>query len=212
MLRSNGPGTLVAAVGPGAAGKNVFAAGARSVSVVCLDSLRERNPMSDDQEPTPAELRALMTEADALQRRILDISERLGASASEDVRRTRFRLEDAAGAVRTVRQDLDETAGDLARVRAVRDGRVCAVPWGVCPDHGNTLTGTGGRAWCTAPACTRRWGYDRLASPCGEPLTHRVADADGGSFLACTGHAMDASKRLVDGTVTPLGTEDGGRD
>ncbi|MFD4050151.1 hypothetical protein ACFWSF_32155 [Streptomyces sp. NPDC058611] len=160
--------------------------------------------MASDQEPTPAEFRALMTEADAFQRRILDAYDRLKASASEDVRRTGFRLEDAAGEIRRVRTELDETASDLARVRAVRDGSVCAVPWGVCPDHGNTLTSTGGRTSCTAPGCGRTWGYNRLGSPCGEPLTHKVTDAAGGFFLACKAHAIDATERLIGGTVTPL--------
>ncbi|MFB8046286.1 hypothetical protein ACFC8F_33880, partial [Streptomyces hydrogenans] len=143
---------------------------------------------------------------------ILDVHARLGLSDNEDIRRTKFRLEDAAGLVRDVRKDLDETAGDLARVRAVRDGSVCAVPWGVCPDHGNTLRGSGGRSWCTELGCTRTWTYDRTGSPCGEPLSARVTDAFGGSFLACQGHAMDAEKRLDGAVVTPLDGDGGNRD
>ncbi|MFJ4343249.1 hypothetical protein [Streptomyces sp. NPDC088915] len=164
--------------------------------------------MSDSyREPTPAELRDLMVEADALQRRILDVHTRLGASPNPEARGVKFRLEDAAGLVRDVRGDLDATASDLARVRAVQDGSVCAVPWGVCPDHGNTLRGSGGRAWCTEPGCARKWTYDRLGSPCGEPLAVKVTDSFGDSFSACQGHALDAQKRLDGAVLTLLDTE-----
>ena len=158
--------------------------------------------MPDDQEPTPADLRALMTEADSLQQRILDVHRQL--TARDDIRHTAFRLEDAAGEVRQVREALGATASELARTRAVRDGTVCAVPWGVCPEHGNTLRSTGGTTRCTQLGCPRFWRYDRLGVPCGEPLTHRITDETGESFLSCRAHAADATERLVGGTVTPL--------
>ncbi|MGW2016770.1 hypothetical protein [Streptomyces sp. NPDC001927] len=144
-----------------------------------------------------------MAEADDLEGRIRDFRARL-QTADEDTRGTGFRLEDAAGAIRHARDALSEGTSDLTRARAVRDGSVCAVPWGVCPDHGNTLRSSGGRCWCTELACARSWGYDRLGSACGEPLTHNVTDAHGGSFLACRAHAMDADERLEGGTVTAL--------
>ncbi|MFD5415243.1 hypothetical protein [Streptomyces nojiriensis] len=153
-------------------------------------------------EPTPADIRALMADASTLQQRIRDLEERL--RSSEETRHTAFRLDDAAGQIARVHEDLEKTAGELARVRAVRDGSVCAVPWGVCPEHGSTLCSSGGKTWCTEPGCSRSWGYDRMNAPCGEPLTHQVTDAAGGSFLACKAHAMDASERLIGGTVTPL--------
>lgn len=152
--------------------------------------------------PTPASLRALIAEATALQERIE--AARTGLLAEEETRSASFPLSEATGRVKEACGLLEEAAGRLARVRGVRDGSVCKVQWGVCPDHGNTLRGSGGRAWCTDPYCSRRWDYDRVDSPCGEPLTHRVTDAAGGTFLTCEGHAMDAAGRLDGGTVTRL--------
>ncbi|MGN7139132.1 AAA family ATPase [Streptomyces pseudogriseolus] len=55
VLRSIEPGTLVVAVGPGASGKSTFATEAGIVTVVCLDSLRERiGGDAGDQAVTPA--------------------------------------------------------------------------------------------------------------------------------------------------------------
>ncbi|MGN7139156.1 hypothetical protein, partial [Streptomyces pseudogriseolus] len=170
------------------------------------DATHEENPVSD-REPTPADIRALIADADALQERIRNVEQQL--RSSEETRHAVFRLDDAAGRLTDVSQALEETVGELTRVRSVRDGSVCAVPWGVCPEHGNTLVSSGGRTQCKT--CGRTWNYDRLGVPCGEPLTHKVTDAAGGSFLACRAHAMDASERLVGGTVTPL-DKDGRRD
>lgn len=170
---------------------------------------RDDKPVDEDREPTPADIRALIADATALQERMRDIERRL--SGSEETRHAVFRLDDAAGQITRVNEALENTAGELARVRAVRDGSVCAVPWGVCPEHGNTLSSSGGKTRCSQPSCGRSWNYDRLGVPCGEPLTHKVTDAAGGSFLACKAHAMDATERLIGGTVTPL-DKDGGRD
>ncbi|MGW1807194.1 hypothetical protein [Streptomyces sp. NPDC002078] len=158
-------------------------------------------------EPTPAELRALMAEATALQGRITDIQERL--RASEETRHTTFRLDDAAGRVAQAAEALGETASDLARTRVARDPKLCDVPWGVCPEHGNTLRGTGGRTWCTDPTCTRSWDYDRLGNACGEPATHTITDAEGETIRACDGHAKDAANRLDGAVITALSSDAG---
>ncbi|MFJ9810705.1 hypothetical protein ACIRTB_21005 [Streptomyces sp. NPDC101158] len=159
--------------------------------------------MADEhRDPTPAELRALAADVEGLEQRILDVRARL--RANEETRDTAFRLDDAAENVRRGREALELTVGDLIRTRTARDPKLCGVPWGVCPEHGNTLRGSGGRTWCTDPACSRSWGYDKLGTACGEPVTHTVTDAAGASFLACRGHAMDAEKRLEGGTVTAL--------
>lgn len=59
---------------------------------------------------------------------------------------------------------------------------LCGVLWGICPDHGPTLTGSAGRSWCQFPECDRRWSYDRLNQPCAELATHRITDRVGGSI------------------------------
>ncbi|MEV6179971.1 hypothetical protein [Streptomyces sp. NPDC052015] len=158
-------------------------------------------------EPTPAELRALMAEATALQGRINDVQERL--RASEETRHTAFRLDDAAGRVAQAGEALGETASDLARTRAARDPKLCDVPWGVCPDHGNTLRGSGGRAWCTDPTCGRSWDYDRLGNACAEPATHTVTDAEGGTMRTCDGHTKDVANRLDGAVITALSPDAG---
>lgn len=151
--------------------------------------------------PTPAELRALAARAAELAADIDAMQERLGAAPDEPTRRSGFRLDDAAYAARQIGQDLEETAGDLARIR----GRgACPADWGVCPEHGNTLRYSGGECWCTASGCGRRWNYDRAGLPCSEQAAFEVRDATGGSGQMCAGHAMDAQDRIVGVTVVPL--------
>lgn len=165
---------------------------------------------SERRDPTPVELRTLAREFEDLQHRMMDIHDQL--QSTEETRHLSFRLDTAVGDVRGVRAALEETAGGLARTRIARDPRLCQVPWGVCPEHGNTLRSSGGRAWCIV--CSREWGYDRLGTACREPVTHEVIDQTGATVLFCTGHARDAEKRLDGATVTPLpkGHEGGGRD
>ena len=70
------------------------------------------------------------------------------------------------------------------------------MPWGVCPEHGNTLTSTGGKAWCRDMACGRTWDYDRGGLPCIEPARWTVTDKHGDALAMCDGHALDVGKRL----------------
>ncbi|BDT39540.1 hypothetical protein [Streptomyces yaizuensis] len=157
---------------------------------------------SEAQEPTPAELRALMADADTVRARIQDVHERL--RGTEDIRHIAHRLEDATEALRRAHDVLDTVAGDLARARTARDPRLCTVPWGVCPDHGPTLRSSGNRTWCTAAGCTRSWDYDRMDTACAEPVTATVSHTSGTSFLACKAHAADAEQRLDGATITAL--------
>lgn len=76
----------------------------------------------------------------------------------------------------------------------------------MCPKHGNTLTSTGGKTWCTVTGCGRGWGYDRLAMPCAEPARRKLTDQHGAEALLCDGHALDARQRLEGATVVSLGT------
>ncbi|PWI06398.1 hypothetical protein DIZ27_33420 [Streptomyces sp. NWU339] len=97
----------------------------------------------------------------------------------------------------------------IAAILLVLKNAAREVYWGVCPVHGNTLRGTGGRTWCTDPNCARSWDYDRLGNACGEPATHTITDAEGGTIRACDGQAKDAANRL-DGAVTTTLSSDAG--
>ena len=79
----------------------------------------------------------------------------------------------------------------------------CAVPWGVCPDHGATLRSGGDRgSVCTDLACLNTWQYDRLDAPCPEPATHTVK-ATGGGYAVCNGHAIAARAQITDAELIP---------
>lgn len=80
----------------------------------------------------------------------------------------------------------------------------CGADWGVCPDHGNTLTSSAGTTWCRAEGCGRTWDYDRVNHACEEPAAYVLRDASGGVGYLCAGHALDARDRVAGGTVTPL--------
>lgn len=68
----------------------------------------------------------------------------------------------------------------------------CGVPWGICPEHGRSLRSSAGRTWCTAFGCTRSWDYDRLDTPCPEPVWAEVTFAEGETARWCEAHARDA--------------------
>lgn len=165
--------------------------------------------MTTPAEPTPAELRALADEAVQLAGRIQTTLDRMRAAGDLDVRRAGYRLDTVQGSVRiTVREALEETAADLEKILEARAPGTCGIPWGVCPEHGNTLRSSGGRTECMNLRCGRTWTYDRLGLPCTEPVTHHVVDAEGGTLDVCNGHALDCEKRLDGATVTrtaPIG-------
>jgi hypothetical protein len=111
------------------------------------------------------------------------------------VRRAGFRLEVSAGWARQVAYDMRETAADLARL-AARPADACVVPWGVCPEHGNTLISTGRQSRCRA--CGQVWPYDRLSSPCTEPARWLLTDRTGAQSRLCDAHTRDAAE-VIDG-------------
>lgn len=160
--------------------------------------------MTTPTEPTPAELRTLAADTAALADRIRTVNDRMGASDDEEVRHVRYQLDHAGSTVREAAKAIEETAGDLARVRTARDPALCGVPWGVCPEHGNTLTSTDGTTYCRSARCGRTWTYDRVTLPCTEPISHRGVDQKGTEFLVCNGHALDAEKRLEGATITRI--------
>jgi hypothetical protein len=151
--------------------------------------------------PGPARFRELAQEAEALATAIGQAHSGLRASDEEFIRRSGFRLEDAAGAARGVASELRDTASDLDRF-AARPADACEIPWGACPEHGGTLTSTGGRTTCQA--CGRTWDYDRLTMPCEEPARWILTDSGGDSSRVCDGHACDARTRLEGARLTRL--------
>lgn len=152
---------------------------------------------------TPARAWGLAAAAAGLYRELREAD--LARDADPDVARRRagWRLDVAAGGLHSAAEELLATADGFIRL-ATRRPDACTVPWGVCPEHGATLRSTGGRCWCTAPGCLRRWPHNRLGEPCTEPVTHHVVDAEGGELDLCDGHATEVRTRMVGATVTPL--------
>ena len=165
-------------------------------------------PAAGGHDVTPARMRALAGQAKALATAIDAATEDFrghSADSEDPVRRAGFRLDDAAGQARAIATEMQDTAADLARIAARPTGS-CTIPWGVCPEHGNTLTSTGGKTRCIVAGCGRTWGYDRLAMPCAEPARWKLTDQHGAKALLCDGHACDARARLEGATVVPLGS------
>lgn len=156
----------------------------------------------EDYEPTPSDVRALMAQACDLHRLTRRAASALSRSPEHHV--LSHQLDEVIDHLQRAAWLLDDTAGTLARARLARSANRCGIPWGVCPEHGGTLMVSSGQTLCMHPRCSRVWAYDRMASVCGDPVTHRVADARGNCFLACGGHALEAERRLSGGSVTQL--------
>ncbi len=153
---------------------------------------------------TPAQARQLAAAAEDLARQLEQALAAREGDEDQARRDAGFRLHDVVSILRRgVAGELLETADHLARLGSRPSGS-CTLPSGVCPEHGATLSQSGGEAWCTAPGCGRRWGWDRLTMPCTEPVTHRVVDVEGGVLEVCDGHATDARRRITGASVTPL--------
>jgi len=158
--------------------------------------------MTSKDEVTPADLRALSAVTEKLHGQVTRVYDAL--RADPETKDTAYRLGETTSHLYLVAYELGETASDLARVRTARDPGLCGVPWGVCPEHGNTLASSGGESWCTVLGCKRRWSYDRSGTPCQEKTSHKVTDAKGDSFTCCAVHAANASERLDGCTVAPV--------
>lgn len=128
------------------------------------------------------------------------------AARDEPVRRARFRCDSAIGWLKQASAELQEAADHFDRVAAAMKPGACAVPWGVCPEYGNTLTSSGRKTWCRAAGCGRTWSYDRGGLPCIEPARWQVADKYGAVSMMCDGHALEDRKRL-DGARVELREE-----
>jgi hypothetical protein len=155
-------------------------------------------------EPTPERARELAAQADALMDALKAFQAGFRACDDEPARRAGFRLDVARGYAAQIAADLSETAADLDRVAAARAPGTCKIPWGVCPEHGNTLTGTGGRSWCKRSRCGRQWDYDRGGLPCTEPAAWTWV-APYGTAQVCQGHAAEIRAQLVTAAhLTPV--------
>ena len=168
-------------------------------------------PAAGGREVTPARMRALAGLAETLAVALGEAQEDFrahGAGYEDPVRRAGFRLDNTIGEARAIAAELHDTAADLARIAARPEGS-CTMPWGVCPEHGNTLRGMGGTTWCTVTGCGRTWGYDRLGMPCAEPARWKLTDREGAEARLCDGHALDARHRLEGATVVPLAAPPG---
>jgi hypothetical protein len=157
-----------------------------------------------DENPVvaPAELDELAERAQELARAIEAAGARLRAEV-DTTSRAGWRLDEAAGAALGVARALAAAASDLSLGPG---GSICPVTWGVCPDHGQTLTGTAGRSWCRQPGCGRSWHYDRASLPCTEPVAFELRnprDGDGGGALMCKGHAIAALELQADAVLSP---------
>lgn len=106
----------------------------------------------------------------------------------------------------------DPTSADQHAQAARSDGAggLCSVTWGVCPDHGATLTSEDGRSECRVADCGRTWDYDRFAAPCAESASHQVRDTAGGTLSVCSAHATAIGRVLEGAVITPLSSRNPG--
>jgi hypothetical protein len=161
---------------------------------------------------TAAELRIRSNElADRVGALIADIAA-LGADMkaadSESVRRVSFGCLTSVEGMQDAVRCLRDMADDLERIEAASAPGVCSVPWGVCPEYGNTLASSGGKTWCRAMFCRRTWDHDRAGLPCAEPARWALRDQLGGVAVMCDGHARDAAASIDGAKVDPLGCAD----
>ncbi|MEV1238557.1 hypothetical protein ACIBO2_45125 [Nonomuraea sp. NPDC050022] len=145
---------------------------------------------------TPAQLRALASRAEAL---TAEVRALCGTALNGSPER-----EHLAGAWQAADQlargaeDLQQAAADLARLQ----DQPCGLPWGVCPEHGNTLSAGGGVSTCRV--CRRSWTGDLLGQPCREPRTWKVIDRAGTETRMCDGHVLGARAAAAGATFIRL--------
>lgn len=154
--------------------------------------------------PTPSDLRMLAIRAELIASAIDSTQAVLRIAGDRPTRHVAWRLADGAGWLRQAADALRATAADLAFIRDVRGRPHCGADWGCCPDHGATLTCSGGGCRCTAPGCGRSWAWDRNGLPCDQEPAFRVLDADGWKGVLCAGHAIAARRQLHNARLLPL--------
>jgi hypothetical protein len=139
---------------------------------------------------------SLAVRAEALSDEIDALRHDVRAARDEAVRRAGFRCDTAVGLMRQASAELQDTADHLDRIAAARKPGACAASWGICPEHGNTLTSTGRKTWCRVIGCGRTWHYDRIGLPCIEPARWTVTDKHRHASVMCDSHTLDARERL----------------
>ncbi|HEY3002339.1 MAG TPA: hypothetical protein VGJ44_08305 [Kribbellaceae bacterium] len=149
--------------------------------------------------PTPGRLGQLAAAAEVLAGGIDAANQALLGGSELDSGRYWLPLQSAAEGVRRAAEELEKVAGELVRSMATAH-EPCEVGWGVCPDHGITLTSTGGQSVCRVLGCHRTPQAPSVR--CTEPVAYRVVDAEGEAFLACTGHAVACRRELVGAVIT----------
>ena len=106
-------------------------------------------------------------------------------------------LDNAARAVDAARAALAHEVTITMEAVLAADPSRCQVPWGACPDHGNTLITSGEWTRCRRPGCGRTWPGNRVQAHCGEPATVLIADAASDQTRLRAGHWADARERLI---------------
>jgi hypothetical protein len=151
---------------------------------------------------TPAQLRDLARRAEGLAAEVRALCDSQPAHSPERDHLQAARH--AAGWLDRGGEDLQRAAGDLARFRSLAE-QACGMPWGVCPEHGNTLSFSANVTTCKV--CRRSWTHDRLGQPCRELVVWKVTDQVGTVTLMCDGHVFAARAVLRDATFARLDAE-----
>ncbi|MEV0314161.1 hypothetical protein AB0M50_53685 [Nonomuraea fuscirosea] len=151
---------------------------------------------------SPQQLRDLAARAEALATEVRALCDSAPAAAAE--RDPLQAARHAAGWLDRGGEDLQRAAGDLARIRSLLERR-CGIPWGVCPEHGNTLSYSVNVTTCRV--CGRTWERDRRGQPCQERVTWKVTDRAGTVTTMCDGHVLGARATTQGATFTRLDAE-----
>jgi hypothetical protein len=113
-------------------------------------------------------------------------------------------LDAAARRLAGAREALVRDIQTVTDRRLAADESRCSAQWGVCPEHGNTLSSSGGRSRCRRSGCGRTWQGSRVSTHCDEPVAVIVADQAGGHLRLCVGHWADAQERLIGARVVQV--------
>ncbi|GGP10780.1 hypothetical protein LDL08_28115 [Nonomuraea glycinis] len=135
---------------------------------------------------TPEHLTVLASRAEALTAEVLALCDSAPGPAQEPEPEHLAVARQAADSLAGGAEGLRRAAAELVRLQA----RPCGLSWGVCPEHGNTLSSSGGVSTCRV--CRRDWSHDRLGQPCQEPVTWKVIDRAGTETRMCDGHVLGA--------------------